>query len=150
MGNLVNISSALVNVLSSIKDTDGTGLFRDLQELPTLEFSGYPAVTIAPSGVASDYATVIQNMRNYAFDVDVFYPVEDATTTAGYATAFTAMRAIMDNVLDALDNSNDLNNACQILRPTPSSWTVVETTASVMISARINLQCLITTSTNNG
>lgn len=150
MGNLVNLSSAIAAVLGELKDTDASALFKDIQEVPTLEFSGYPAVTVAPSDVESDYATVVQNMRTYAFAVDIYYPIADPNSVAGYAEGFAAMRGLMDNVVDAFDNSDDLHNACQILRPAPSSWQVVETAASVMVSARVHLKCLITTPTNNG
>lgn len=149
MGNFVNLSTAIKTVLVGIQQ-NGAAAFSDIQELPTLEFSGYPAVTIAPSDTQSEYATDVQNFRTYAFAIDVFYPVEDASTVQGYAIAFDKMRYLMDLVIDAFDNSNDLNNACQILRPTPSQWQVVETSASVMLTARINLRCALTVTTNNG
>lgn len=148
MGHFVQLSSAIKTVLSNISDPAAT--FADIQELPSMEFSGYPAATIAPSNTESDYANIVQNLRTYAFNVDIFYPVENPESIDGYAEAFAAMRGLMDITLDAFDNSNCLDNACQILRPAPSVWLVVETGSSTMVEARITLRCALTVSTNNG
>jgi hypothetical protein len=147
MGNLVNLSGAIKTVLEGI--TTPEAQFVDIQEQPTLEFAGYPAASITPSDIESSYANIIENMRTYSFDVDIFYPIEDSVSN-GYGTAYAAMRGLMDEVMDAFDNSNSLADACQILRPTPSVWVVVESGSSVLLSARINLKCATTVQTNNG
>lgn len=148
MGNLTNLSAAIKTVLQGVV-IGGEG-FKDIREYPSLEFTGYPAATIAPSDNDSDYATTVENLRTYIFYVDVFYPVEDPTSSDGYANAFEQMRKLVDVTLDAFDMSNTLNNACQMLTPAPANWTVVETESSVNLSARITLNCKATVYTNNG
>jgi hypothetical protein len=148
MGNLVNISAAIADVMRGVI-VDGVG-FTDIQEYPTLEFTGFPAVTIAPSDNDSDYASTVENLRTYAFYVDCYYPIEDPTSSNGYATAFANMRQLIDVVLDAIDNSNSLNGTAQIVKPAPSFWQVMETEASVVLTARINLKTKVTSFTNNG
>lgn len=156
MGHLQNMSAAIKNVLASTT-LDGSPIFADIQEFPTTSFSGVPAATIAPSDNTSDYATNIQNMRTYAFLIDIYYPIE--TAAGGNENAFSIMRRLVDVVLDALDNSNDLNlnnqygssydTICDFLRPVPSNWAMVETGSGDMLTARVTVQCAKTVDTDN-
>lgn len=151
------MSAAIKTVLLSVQ-LDSVPVFADIQEYPTTDFVGVPAATIVPSDNTSDYATNVQNMRTYAFIVDIYYPIE--STNGGYASTFTLMRRLMDVALDAFDNSNDLNLSntfttsadavCDFLRPVPSSWSMVETSSGDMLTARITLQCAKTVDTDNG
>jgi hypothetical protein len=137
---------------------DGQAVFADVAEYPTTDFAGVPAATIVPSDNTSDYATSTQNLRTYAFFVDIYYPVE--SSNGGYENTFKIMRELMDVALDAFDNSNDLNlnnkygnsysTICDFLRPVPSSWAMVETAAGDMLTSRITLQCAKTVDTDNG
>ena len=147
MGNLTNLSSAMANVLTAVQQ-GGSAAFADVEQYPTTTFTGSPAATVAPSDIASDYATTVQDLRTYAFVVDLYYPIED--TNGGVANAFTQMSTLVDTTLDAFDNSNDLNNTCQMLRPVPGSWSLIETSFGTAVTARITLKCAITTATNNG
>ena len=147
MGNISNLSSEIASVLEGIQQ-DSSSAFADVEQYPTTTFTGSPAATVAPSDIASDYATVVQDLRTYSFVVDLYYPVEDVGV--GVANAFTQMSILLDTTLDAFDNCNDLNNNCQILRPTPGNWSLIETSFGTAVTARITLKCLITVNTNNG
>lgn len=152
-----NMSAAIKNVLESTT-INSQAIFADVEEYPTTDFTGVPAATIVPSDNTSDYATSTQNMRVYAFFVDIYFPIE--SVGGGYANAFTTMRQLVDIALDAFDNSNDLNLAnkygssydtiCDFLRPVPAAWAMVETAAGDMLTARITLQCAKTVDTDNG
>jgi hypothetical protein len=151
-----NMSAAINSVLAGITNSGDT-VFSDIKEYPTTEFLGTPAATIVPSDNISDYATINQNLRTYAFFVDMFIPIE--SSTGGYATSFSTMRQLLDLALDAFDNSNDLNMnnqygssaeaVCDFLRPVPSSWSMVESGSGDLLMARITLQCAKTVNTNN-
>lgn len=148
MGYFVDLSTAIVTVLQGVTVNGDT--FKDIQEFPTIIFNGYPAVTVAPSDNESDYSSTVENERTYVWYIDCYYPIEDPTSANGYASAFATMRVLMDAVLDALDNSNSLNGAAQIIKPAPSVWSVQETEASVMVNGRITLRTKVTSYTNNG
>lgn len=152
-----NMSGAIKYVLEQIQ-LDSAPAFADVEEFPTTEFSGVPAATIIPSDNTSDYSSVTENMRTYAFYVDLYYPIQ--SSEGGYQNSFTIMRQLVDACLDAFDNSNDLNlnnqfgssydTICDFLRPTPSSWAMVETGSGDMLTARITLQCAKVVYTDNG
>lgn len=154
---MTNISTAIKNVLTQTT-IEASSVYEDIKEFPTTDFNGVPAATITPSDNTSDYASIVQNMRTYAFFVDIYIPIEG--TNGGYNNAFTSMRLIVDATLDAFDNSNDLNlnnqfgssydTVCDFLRPAPSSWSMVSTDAGDMLTARITLQCAKTVDTDNG
>jgi hypothetical protein len=147
MGNLVNLSQAIVDVLDDIQQ-DGGNAFADIQDWPTTNFAGTPAATVVPSDNDSDYATNVQNLRTYVYYVDLYYPIE--TEGDGAKIAFMQMRQMLDTCLDAFDQSDLLNNTCQLLRPAPSSWSIVQSSMGTLLSARITLDCRITVITNNG
>lgn len=147
MGNLVNISAAIVNVLQSVKQNNQSA-FAQILTYPSVEFTGLPAATVAPSDTESDYQTIVSNLRTYTFQVDLYNTMQ--FTGDGPAVAFTTMLTLVDTVLDAFDNSDSLANTTQILIPTPSAWSVIETTTGVMLSARIVLHAKMSVNSNNG
>lgn len=148
MSNMSNMSTQIVSVLTAVQQA-GHPAFPTVVQYPTTNFeSGTPGVTVVPSDNTSDYATIVQNFRGYVFFVDIYIPVED--TNGGIPTAFTTMLTLVDTCLDAIDNSNDLNNACDILRPAPSAWSLVSAGPGELLTARITLNCMKTTVTDNG
>lgn len=147
MSNLTNLSTAIKTVLQGVQQS-GNPAFADIREYPTTEFDGTPAATIVPSDNTSIYSTIVQNLRTYAFDVDLYYTIQ--TDNDGLDNSFTVMRTLVDTVMDAFDNSNSLNNNCQLLRPVPSSWAMVQSSKGTLLNARITLQAAITVDTNNG
>jgi hypothetical protein len=157
MGVMQNMSDAIVYVLGTIQ-LSGSNAFVDVEEYPTTEFTGVPAATVIPSDNTSDYATIVQNLRTYSFFVDIYYPI--GIDAGGYQKAFTTMRALVDAALDAFDNSNDLNlnnqygssaeTICDMLRPVPSSWAMVQSNGGDLLTARITLNCAKTVTTDNG
>ena len=148
MSNIVTLSAAIVSVLQNVQQ-NGESAFADIEAYPTVQFSGTPAATVVPSDNTSDYATNVQNLRTYTFFVDLYYPLQVASA-GGPSQAFAVMAVLVDTVIDAFDNSNTLNGACQILVPTPSSWQLVQSTSGELLNARINLSCKTTVITNNG
>jgi hypothetical protein len=150
--NFTQLSSAIATVLQGVTNADGSAAFQttNILQYPSFQFQGYPAVTVAPSDNRSDYATTTQNLRTYTYFIDIFYLIQNPNDTKAYQTAFTNMRYLVDITLDALDNCDSLNGACDILIPSPSAWSVIVSGASLMLTARISLGCKTTVVTNNG
>lgn len=145
---MTNISAQLVSLLQGIQQAGSTA-FADVRPYPTIEFDGWPAVCVVPADNMSEYQSVVQNLRTYVFDLDLYYSIEQETN-GGYSTAFSVMMVLVDTVLDALDNSNDLNNSCDILRPVPSVWGMVQTSAGTALTAKITVQCAKVVNQDNG
>lgn len=148
MGNMANISGALVTVLTNIQQ-EGAAAFADIRPYPTLQMNGWPAATVTPADNLSEYESITENFRTYVFDVDLYYQIQQ-DSNGGYNTAFTTMLLLVDSVLDAIDNSNDLGNNCDIIRPAPSVWGMVQTSAGSALTAKVTVQCGKLVSQDNG
>lgn len=143
----VSISAAIKTVLSSVTQ-DGSSAFEDIKEEPTLNFGGFPACSIAPSASPSQVSTNVQNLRSYQWEISLYYIIN--ADNEGLSVAFSAMRTLIDSCLDALDNSNSLDNTALIVRPAPSTWGIVEGETGVMLNANIALEAITSVDTNNG
>lgn len=148
MGHWTDFSSALVTVLQGV-ELESSAAFADIKTIPTVVFSGWPAATVVPTDNGAEYADITQNLRIYAFDVDLYYVIQQ-DTNGGYQAAFDVMLPLVDETLDAIDNSNDLGGLADILMPAPSVWGTVEGSPGTLLRARITVQAKILTSQNNG
>lgn len=149
MSNFSAISAQLVTLLKTIQQ-QGANAFVDVLPIPTLVFAGFPAATVTPADNISEYANIAQNLRTYVFDVDIYYAIGLEASNGGYQKAFSVMMVLVDSVLDALDTSNDLNNTCDMIRPVPSVWSMVQASSGDVLTARITIQCAKTVTQSNG
>lgn len=108
-----NMRDAAVTVIQAIQ-LDGFAVFQDVKTYPTTEFTGYPAVTVLPGNVSSDYATVAQNERAYSFLIDIHLDL-----TSSWQGSVNLSLRLIDAVLDALDRNGDLNGTADFLRAAP-------------------------------
>lgn len=141
MGHLNTLSGEIKNVLDAVQ-ISGNDVFVQVLESASNQFTGFPSATIVPGETGSDYATTVQNERTYTFYIYIYLSIE-ALDAAETATQWDNVRDIIDLVLDGLDNSNDLNNACEFLRPVPMQpfETAVGGSGAVLV-APIRLQCV--------
>jgi hypothetical protein len=147
-GNFVSISAAIVSVLEGVQQ-DGANAFAAVYNYPTIESTtGYPWVSVVPSDSPSSYLNVAQNLRSYTFFIDIYYPIEDSG--AGYSNAFTTMTVLIETVLDALDNSNSLNGTAQIVQPSPSNWSMAQSSMGAVLDGRVILVAKVSTPQSNG
>lgn len=134
MGNITNFSTQIKTLVESVQQS-GSAAFVEVVEYPTNEFTGYPAASITPSEVASDYATTAQNQRAYGFMIELYHGIDQET----WATAFTNMRNLVDAVLDKLDQSIDLGGTANFLRAVPMEWTIQEAGNGLVLAVSIHL-----------
>ena len=147
-GNFVTISQAIVNVLEGIQQ-EGANAFAAVYNYPTVESTaGTPFVCCVPSDSPSSYLTNVQNLRSYTFFIDIYYPIE--TQGDGYSNAFTQMTILVETVLDALDNSNSLNGTAQIVQPSPSNWSMAQSSLGTLLDGRVVLVAKVSTPQSNG
>jgi hypothetical protein len=134
MGLLNTLSTEINTILTGVQ-VAGSPAFTEVVEYPTNEFPGYPAASITPSEVQSDYITVAQNQRGYGFMVELYYGLDQDS----WPTAFTNMRDLVDATLDALDQSIDLNGKADFLRAVPMEWTIQEAGQGLVLAVAIHL-----------
>lgn len=146
-GNFVTISQAIVSVVGAVQQ-GGANAFAAVYNYPTAESAGTPFATVVPSDSPSSYLNVVQNLRSYTFFIDIYYPIE--TEGDGYSNAFTQMAILVESVLDALDNSNSLNGTAQIVQPSPSNWSMTQSSMGTLLDGRVVLVCKVSTPQSNG
>lgn len=117
MGRYKILRDEIMTILTSVQ-VDGSTAFQDIQGKPTSKFTGYPAVTILPQAIDSDYITVTQNQRGYGFFVTIMLPVNEDS----WDDEVDNMMDLIDATLDALDQSIDLNGKADFLRAVPMQW----------------------------
>jgi hypothetical protein len=149
MNNFTDISNAIVILLQGIQQ-ESQPAFASVFPFPSLQGTGWPIANVVPSSNLSAYESVAEDLRTYIFDIDLYYSIQQ-NTNGGYQTAFAVMQVLVDTVLDALDNSNDLGlGQVQIMLPTPSVWGMVQTSAATVLTAKITVSCKVLVPQNNG
>lgn len=123
MGPYHAIRDKIVELLEGVT-LDASSAFTTVSKEPRNTFDGYPAATVVPSRIDSDYLTVAQNQREYGFAVSMYYPLSETE----WSTAIEVMLRLTDACLDVLDQSIDLDGVCDFLRAVPAEWEVVTTT----------------------
>lgn len=69
------------------------------------EFTNDPAVTVVPSGNTSDYNTVSENERVYAFSIKIFIKRTGTTASANMQSeADRKMRILVDSIINDFDS----------------------------------------------
>lgn len=86
--------------IATLLDTIST--IHEVASYPKLEWSGYPAAYVVPSGQSGEYETTTENVRTYAFTVRVFYD----TQTTGVSGALDKLEGVIDTVLDTFDQED--------------------------------------------
>lgn len=123
----------------------------EVSAVPKLDFSGYPAVTISPSELNSDYETKQENLRTYAWQVTVFYNSDGSTS--GVGDAISKIEETVDSIIDKLDQENahlatrvigaNLEASAQVLDIVPviGPWGYIEEQKLVVaeISVRVRI-----------
>lgn len=105
---------------------------KSIHALPTTDYSGYPAATIIPSSLESDYESQSNNTRVYAFTVFVLYAVDDR----GVDYAIDRVEESINKVLERLEQEeayganriigDSLDETSEILAVQPTDVTIYQ------------------------
>lgn len=106
MASFDSISTALVALMNTISEIG------EVKDFPTVEFSTYPGVSVYISGNENEYLDSAYNLKSYRFTVRA---VDEMKTSP--ADTEDRMRKLADAILSALDSSDDLSGAVQMLQP---------------------------------
>lgn len=141
---LANMSAAIGEILASVETTgedgalDGVKLL-NIKDYPTTNFSSMPAAVYYPDDNDSDFDQQSSNERTYVFTIILIYGLElpDVTPEQAWAT----LRELYPRVLDAFDNSNDLNATCDILEPSTAGWGIDSINSGLAAIGTMKLRC---------
>jgi len=118
--------SAYSDIKDKIKDKiDAIAKIAETQDDPQVQFRRFPAAVIVPSSLDSDYQTNAENQRVYAFEVNIFYEVDNT----GVGSALDALYDLADDVFNAFDTDQQLkglslpsNYTMIAVEPVPAGW----------------------------
>jgi len=115
------VSKALKQIL------DDNALIGNVYNYEASELTGTPVATLTPSANENEYDSTTENLRTYAFLIRL-YMIRGSGATKEHR-AESAMRELVDSVLDDLDKSHRLSDLesktgyCFILlTASPSIW----------------------------
>jgi len=145
------LNQKIVDIIDTITD------IQVVYDHPFGEFSGYPAVTVFPSGNSSDYETTAENIRTYAFQIHLFVDISaiqkdangnNVTGQAQLKEAYRVTRSIVDQIIDKFDQDETLSGISLpagkqmvSVRPAPSAVELIPDTNTIV--SQINLECRI-------
>ena len=105
---------------------------------------GIPFATLTPSSNESEYSTTTENERIYAFTIRLY---NERSKPIKPEDAETAMRELVDSVLDDLDKNWDLSGlesetgyTFLLMEAAPSLWGYIEEPAQYRV-AEIVIRC---------
>ena len=112
------LTDQITSLVSSNASTLG---IQEVKGYPTLNFTGYPAISLFPSDNENDYETTSENERIYAWKLMCVYE----TKVTGLDSAFDALYDIVDGVMDLLDKENELQSGKTIGVSMPARYTFI-------------------------
>jgi len=107
------------------------------------KLDNFPVACITASDSPSDTFDTGNNLRDYSFTIRIYDSRED-----NEAESEARMRAVVDEIIDALDNSQDLGGACHFLKPAPSKWGYTDQAAGGHRTAEIEIVCRVLSNHN--
>lgn len=122
-----SLSDQLKSKLKEISD------IQSVYDYPWLDFDGYPAATITPSGLDSDYESNVENLRTYVFIVRLFVSLNEINQPSmqkKVEDGFRVAEELVDTVIDKFDKDETMSGISL-----PSGYTMV---ALVPIPSVIN------------
>lgn len=135
----VSISAELKTLLEGINDEAGDPRFAEVLEHPSNDFAGYPAVVILPINMPSDYATNTHNQRSYTFDILIYQELDKIK----YEEGFDRMRKYVDEIVNALDESQDLGGHVGFVRPVPTEWAEANAGGGTYLIGSLQAVCIV-------
>lgn len=117
MSNIVSMKAEIKTLLEAIQiDSEDAFDAASVVTYRKQKFESYPAAVILTANVPSEYVSVTQNRRFYGFEINLVVPIE----SEGEESADGKVDKLMDAVMNAIDQSIDLNNAADFVQPVPS------------------------------
>ena len=145
-----NLSNQLKSKLQSIEDIES------VYDYPWLDFDGYPAATITPSGLDSDYESTVENLRTYIFVVRLFVNlnnVNQPTEQKKVEDGFRIAEELVDTVIDTFDQDETLAGislpsgyTMVAITPTPSVINYFVEDKMIVAEVKINVKVSFDTS----
>lgn len=104
-----------------LNDNKATLGLQEVHATPQLDFAGYPAADVSPTGHENTYDTTSENKRIFEWVVRVFYDTNNTTI----ADAIPALETLVDNVVDLFDQENEQGGSRIVGVNMPARYTFI-------------------------
>lgn len=133
---IVGISDAVQALLEGMTDPNFVQV-NAAPESKDNQFSGYPSVNHFYRDTENNFATVSQNRRVIQHSVFIYLLFTGKTEDEKWRNAM----GIVDKVIQKFDESSDLDNACDIMRPAPGQMSKEQLSGGEGLVIEITLYC---------
>ncbi len=130
-----DMRDAVVTILETV-ELSSEPAFAQVATAPISNYTGTPAATVVPAEIGSEYLNVSENLRAYGFNVHLHMPLNREES---WGEEIDTMLDLVDGVLDALDQSRDLNGAADFIEAVPMEWDVVQGSSDLELLATIHI-----------
>lgn len=118
MGTYQTLRDNLYTLLNTLKTS---GVLQEVHQYPTLEFNGYPAIMINPSGNEGDYLTQAENKRLYKFNVWIFQEFDQL----GIPKAIGSLMDSVDSIVNLIEKEDSPDTDRTLDDNLPDGYTLV-------------------------
>lgn len=119
---------SFITLKDKIKEKlSGISIIQQVEDYPTIDFNGYPAVTIRSDGNTSQYETNYENDEIYSFTLFLYYPID--TTVKSMKQARSIVEETCDEIRDTFDSDEFLSG---IILPSDRTMLGVRPTVSII------------------
>jgi len=120
----------------------GIGDIQQVEDYPTEDFSGYPAVSVRTDGNSSQYETTNENQELYVFTLFAFYPIDNETNSK--VKTREIIEELCDTIRDNIDSDEFLSGISMpsgrvLLGALPTVSKIYEADAGKFITAEIEV-----------
>lgn len=132
--------SAQIKIILDGIQVDAEAVFNEVLTAPPTNaeaFTGYPSAYFVYDTYESDYSTNEENRRTTNWGIYIY----SYTTNLDNEAHFAKLYKIIDSVVQAFDENNDLNGACDFVTPTPGEIDIVDSEAGVGLLGQVRLRC---------
>lgn len=99
--SIITLKSKIKSVLESID------VIQQVEDYPTIDFNGYPAVAVRSDGNTSRYETTCDNEEIYSFTLFLYYPIDNDVKTQRKGRSI--IEETCDTIRDTFDNDEFLD-----------------------------------------
>jgi hypothetical protein len=138
--SFLTLKEKIKSVLATITD------IAQVEDYPTQDFNGFPAVVVRTDGNTSEYESTRENDELYSFTLFLFAPIEQ--DVKGVAKTRELVEGLCDTIRDTFDSNEFLsgvalptNRTMLGIRPTVSR--IYEADNGKYVTAEINLSIRI-------
>lgn len=124
----------------------------EVKDYPSVDFDGYPSVTVRTMGNVSDYETTTENIETYNFEVIAFQQLADDGAKTN-VQAREIIEGLCDTIRDNIDDDEFLDGIVlpagrELIGVRPTVSQIMEEDSGKYVVALIEIACRVSKNIN--